>query len=134
VSQEHVDAVLRNFDAWERGDREAWVDSAHPEVEWYSEVARQVEGSEGIYRGHDGLRRYWDEWHLVWEVAIEVTETRDLGDTVLVLARVRARGEASGVDLERPIAFVFRFEDGLVRTGRAYFDTQQALADAGSGP
>ena len=43
-----------------------------------------------------------------------MTETRDLGDRVLILGRVRAQGEASGVDLEGPIAFLFEFADGLV--------------------
>jgi ketosteroid isomerase-like protein len=133
MAQEHIEVVLRNLDAWHRGDLDAWLAMAHPEVEWYSEVARRVEGSEVVYRGHDGLRGYWDEWRSVWDVDVEVEETRDLGDRVLVLGRVHAQGEASGVGLEGPIAFLFELEDGLIRRGRAYFDTDQALRDAGPG-
>ena len=63
---------------------------------------------------------------------IDVTETRDLGDTVLAFGRVRTRGRASGIDVDQPIAFVFEFEDGLGRRVRSYLDPQQAIEAAGS--
>jgi hypothetical protein len=31
------------------------------------------------------------------------------------------------VDIARPIALVYEFEDGLIRRARAYLDQQQAL-------
>lgn len=65
-----------------------------------SEVAQRMEGDETEYRGLEGMRRYWDEWHAVWAVTIEVAEVFDLGDTVVEVARVRARGGASGIDLQ----------------------------------
>ena len=131
MSQEHVEAVRRSLDGWNRGDFEAWVESAHPEVEWVSDVSRRIEGSETVYRGLAGMRRYWDEWHAGWEVKMDVTEIRDLGDTILAVANVRTRGGASGVDLEEPVAYVFEFEDGLARRVRSYLDPQQAFAAVG---
>jgi ketosteroid isomerase-like protein len=131
MSKENVEKVRRSLDGWNRNDVDAWLQFAHPEAEWISEVARQVEGSETVYRGTAAMRRFWDEWHSVWEVAIQVSEIRDLGDTVLVLARLRTRGEASGINLERPIAYVFEFEGGLARKVRAYLDPQQALEAVG---
>jgi ketosteroid isomerase-like protein len=122
--------VLRNLDAWERGDFDAWLDTTAPDVEWYSEVAGRVEGSDGRYLGHDGLRRYWDEWRSVWNVQIEVDEFREEAETVLALGRVHARGEGSGVGLEGPLALLFRLREGLITMGRAYFDTAQAERDA----
>lgn len=80
-----------------------------------------------VYRGLDGMRRDWDEWHALWDLTIDVTEIRDLGDSVLALARVRARGEVSGVDLESPIAYVYDFEEGMARKVRSYFDPQEAI-------
>jgi ketosteroid isomerase-like protein len=127
MSQEHVDAVRRNLEAWHVGDLDAWLGTAHPDVEWVSEIARRVENPDQVYRGHDGLRHYWDDWHSVWDVTIDVEEIRDLGDTAVALGRVRALGEASGVDLDGPIALVYEFEDGLIRWARAYLDQQQAL-------
>jgi ketosteroid isomerase-like protein len=131
MSQENVEKVRRSLDGWNRGDVDAWLQAAHPKIEWMSEIARQVEGSETVYRGTAEMHRYWDEWHSVWEVAIEVSETHDLGDTVPVLARLRTRGEASGINLEQPVAYVFEFDGGLARKARAYLDPQQALEAVG---
>ena len=100
--------VRGSFDGWNRGDVDAWLRVAHPEVEWTSEIVTRIEGAEAVYRGHAELRRYWDDWHSLWDVTIEVSEIRDLGDVVLVLGRIRTRGDASGIDLERTVAYVFR--------------------------
>jgi ketosteroid isomerase-like protein len=131
MSQEHVDAVRRSFDAWNRRDFDAWVELLHPEIEWVSELAAQFEGSGAASRGLTEMRRYWDEWHALWDMAIELTDVRDLGDTVIAIAHVRARGEASGVGLEQPIAYVIEFEDGLARRARSYFNKREALAAVG---
>jgi ketosteroid isomerase-like protein len=134
VSRENVEAVLRSLDGWNRGDVDAWLEPAHPDIEWVSEIAQRVEGAETVYRGKAELRRYWDEWHALWDVAIEVTETFDLGDKVLALADVRTRGGASGIDLERPIAYVFEFDDERrARRARAYFDPREGLEAVGLG-
>jgi ketosteroid isomerase-like protein len=51
MSQENVERVRSSLDAWNRGDVDAWLRSAHPEIEWFSEVARRLEGSETVYLG-----------------------------------------------------------------------------------
>jgi ketosteroid isomerase-like protein len=90
-----------------------------------------MEGDEAVLRGVAELRRYWDDWHSIWNLRIEPREMRDLGETVLVLGRLRARGEASGVALEQPVAYVFEFDGGLARRVRAYLDPQVALEAVG---
>ncbi len=132
MSQQNVETVRASLDAWNRRDPEAWLESAHPEVEWISEIARQVEGPGTVYRGKEELRRFWDDWHSAWDVRIEITDFRDLGDTIVALGRIRTLGEASGIRLERPIAYVFEFDDkGLARRVRAYLDQQRALEAVG---
>jgi ketosteroid isomerase-like protein len=131
MSQENVEIVETAFRAWNRGDRDGWLASAHPEVEWSSGIQRQVEGTETVYRGHAGLGRFWDEFHALWNFDIELSEIRDLGHSVLALGRIRATGKASGVEVERSIGYVFQFEDGLLRTGRGYLSPEEALEAAG---
>jgi ketosteroid isomerase-like protein len=131
MSEELVDKVLRSMEAWNRGDVDAWLEPAHPAIEWISEIVRRVEGAETVYRGVAEMRAYWEDWHATWDVNIDVTRTYDLGDTVVAVADVRTRGEASGIGLEREVAYVFEFEDGLARRARAYFDAQEALDAAG---
>jgi ketosteroid isomerase-like protein len=131
MSQENVEAVRRCLEGWNRNDLDAWLRDAHPEVEWFSAVSRAVEGAETVRRGLPEMRRFWDEWHSVWDLTVEIVETRDLGDTVIALGRMHTRGDASGVDLDSPVAYVFEFEAGLCRRVRAYLDHAEALEAVG---
>ena len=132
MSQESIEAVRRLIDAWNRGDVDSWLKTAHPDVEWSSAVLRQVEGSEAAsYRGHEELRRFWDEWHELWDLTIEPSDIRDLGEAVLVLARMHTRGNVSGVDLDREVGYVIEVDDGLIRKARAYLSAEAALEAAG---
>ena len=131
MSQEHVAMVRGIFDAWNRGDRDGWLSSTHPEVEWSSAILRQVEGRETVTRGRTELRRFWDDWHAVWDLQLEVTEVHDLGDTLVALASMRTKGKSSGAETERSVGYVIQLEDGLVRRVRAYLSEREALEAAG---
>ncbi len=126
-----MEKVRSCIDAWNRGDLDAWLAPAHPEIEWSSEVGRQVEGADSVYHGVAGLRRFWEEFRSVWELTIDDLETRRVGETVLALGQIRVHGEASGIDLDQPIAYVFEFDGGLARRVRGYLDRQEALEAAG---
>jgi ketosteroid isomerase-like protein len=130
MSRENVEVVRRALDGWNRGDIDAWLESVHPDIEWFSAILSQVQG-ETVHRGRAEMRQFWDEWHSVWDLTIGVSEIRDLGDTVLVLGGMRTRGKTSGVDLEGPVAYVFEFEGGLARRVRAYLDPSAALRAVG---
>ena len=131
MSQQNVDTARRAIDAWNRGDVNGYLELLHPRCEWYSDVIGRMEGTGTVYRGREEIRRFWDEWHSVWDLKIEISEYRDLGDTVLMLGRLRARGKGSGVDLDVPVAYVGEGEGGLIRRLRAYLDPQQALEAVG---
>jgi ketosteroid isomerase-like protein len=132
MSQENVEIVEALFRAWNNGDRDGWLAaSAHSEVEWSSAIQRQVEGAENVYRGRAELGRFWDEWHALWRLHVEVSEVRDLGDSVLAIAILRTTGKGSGVEVERPFAYVAQFEDGLLRSVRAYLSLEEALETVG---
>jgi ketosteroid isomerase-like protein len=131
MSQQNVDAVRRSFDGWNRGDFDAWLEAAHPDVEFYSEILKRIEGGETVLRGPAELRRFWNEWHSLWDLTIDLSEIRDLGDTIVALGRIRTRGKGSGVDLEGAVAYVFEFDGGLARNVRAYLNQSRALESVG---
>jgi ketosteroid isomerase-like protein len=131
VAQEHVEAVRRSLDGWNRDDFDACVSIAHPDIEWTSELAQRMHGPDTVYRGVEGFRHYWDEWHETWHVRLDVTEMLDLGDTVLVLAMTRALGDSSGVQFEQLMAYAYEFEDGMARRVRSYHDPERAFQALG---
>lgn len=85
------------------------------------------------YRGVAGLQTWLrdvDEQFSEWRIAVE--EVREVGDGVLTVSTVRARGRASGVALEFGSAAVARFsDDGLIARLRIYADVAEALAALG---
>ena len=131
MSRENVEVMRKCIDAWNRGDLEAWVETGHPDIEWSSEIARRLEGTERVYRGVPELLQFWEEWRSLWDVTIDIAEIRDLGETVVAIGRLSARGHASEVDLEGPIAYVGEFDGGLLRRMRAYLDPSDALDAVG---
>jgi hypothetical protein len=64
---------------------------------------------------------------------IHTDEFRDLGDCVVTLGRIRARG--GGMVIDRPAGWVWRFRDGKLAWGRVYASHEEALegADRGDG-
>lgn len=132
MSAQNVEAARRSLEGWNRGDFDAWVGQRHhPEVEFISALATHVEGGEAVWRGVAELRRFWDEWHSLWNLSVQVAEIRDLGDRVLAIGQFRVRAKASGVELESPVAYLFEFDGDLVRRVRAYLDPDEALRTVG---
>lgn len=125
-----VQRVLElNVGHWNADDRDAWLASWHEDCEWVSAVTSSVDGSRIVYRGHDGLKRFWEDNHEAWEhFKVDVMSVIDLGDgLVLMSGRVRARGRLSGVELDSPLLFVLRFREEQVLRGSAYLDPKSAL-------
>ncbi len=135
MSRENAEAMRRAIDVWNRGDFDAYLELVeelvHPEVEWYPVIAQLVEGQQTVYRGIAGMRRFWEDWHELFDFRFDETEIRDLGDTLLVLSYVSVTGRSSEVGLDAPLAMVVTFEDGLLIRSDSYLDHAEALEAVG---
>src|SRR3954447_23541890 len=127
MSQEKVDVVRRSLDGWNCAYFDSWGQNAHPDIEFWSAITRLTAGSDVRWRGIEEMRRYWDEWHSLWDLHVEVDEIRDLGETVVAFGRMTTRGKASGSELASPVAYVFEFERARFRRVSAYLEHTDAL-------
>jgi ketosteroid isomerase-like protein len=129
MSQENVEIARRAFDAWNRGDTEAWIEAWDEQAE-FRPMRAQLEGD--AYRGHAGLRRFVAEMSEEWEgFRFEVEEIRDAGEPLVATGRVKARGRVSGVDLDVPLALVGSARGGKIAFVRLYSSPGEALQAAG---
>jgi len=129
MSQENVEITLSAVDAWNRGDREALMALWDEEAEFFP-LRAQLEGKS--YRGHDGLERFLGEMAEEWEdVRFEIDEARDAGEQVVGIGRFRARGRASGVDINVPLGALTRVRHGKIVYGRFFSEPADALEAAG---
>jgi ketosteroid isomerase-like protein len=129
MSEENVEVALRAFDAWNRGDYEAWIKAFDTECE-FSPLRAQLEGQP--YRGHDGLRQFMRDVTDEWEsVRFGLSDIRDTGDQLVGLLRFKARGRISQAELDLPIGVVASVRDGKIFRVRMYSDPAEALEAAG---
>jgi hypothetical protein len=88
-----VTLYRRSVDAFNRRDWEAFAALMDVDVEAESRLS-QIEGS---YRGHEGLRRWWEDLlGAIPDYVLELDDVRDLGDSFTL---ARARGLASETPL-----------------------------------
>jgi ketosteroid isomerase-like protein len=124
------DLIATGVAAFNAGDIDGMLAPFHPEVE-FQPLRAVLEGT--IYRGHEGFRRWLEDMAEDWrEFALETIDVSDLGGgRVLVHGRVRARGRASGVELEATGAWLCQMRDGLIARLRFYRDVESAREAAG---
>jgi ketosteroid isomerase-like protein len=129
MSEENVEALRRGYAAVNRGDVDGLLIHVHPDVEFTSLIA-EAEGQ--TFRGHDGVRTWWEEVVLpLGRLHGEPEEVRDLGDTVVV--RVLGTYRPSGVEVRQTVWQVVRFRDGLATTWDFFRTEVEALEAAGPG-
>jgi ketosteroid isomerase-like protein len=117
------------MEAYSRGDYEGALRYFHPEIEWIPD--RSVMPDATVYRGHEGVRRFWETWAEVIEgmrLEIESCETTPDG-RVLAVTRAVGRGAGSGAAVaSRAFAQVAEFEEGMVVRVWLFGDPRRARA------
>jgi ketosteroid isomerase-like protein len=129
VSTENVQIVRRLLEAFNDRDLDAMLAGVHPEAELQS-LRAQLEGK--AYRGHEGVRQMLADFAEDWTfVRMDAKDFREADDQVVMLGRLRARGRASGVDLDVPIGIVWTLRDGKVVRAKTFSQQVDALRAAG---
>jgi uncharacterized protein len=131
MSEANAEIVRKSFDAIGRGDLESLLQLYDPEIEFQPLTGTQVET--GGYRGHQGVRRYFDEAAEVWdEVRPVAGEVTTIGDEVIVFGHCAIRGKASELETESACAWVVTVRDGRITRHRVFRTNDEALEAAGS--
>src|SRR5207302_10658368 len=89
-----------------------------------------VAGEGHPYIGHAGIRQYAHDVERVWQqLDLQPIEFDDVGDAIVVLGEVRARGAAGA--LREPTVWTWKFRDDLVIDCRVDSDVSAARAALG---
>jgi ketosteroid isomerase-like protein len=132
--ERNTQVVRKAFDAFTRRDVDAAVESMDPEVELHLPETAALAGEPSPYRGHDGVRRYFQHVKKVWErLEVFLHEYHETGDQVLVVGRVRAQGRDGRIG-DTPVHWVWQIEDGRITRGSVYTDREEARAAVGLSP
>ena len=129
MSQENVETVKRLIDAFNKRDVDAFAEITTPDFEWTTSMAA-VEGE--IFWGREGIDTYFGRMKESWDEFLALAdEYRDLGDRVLWLGRLEARGRSSGVPVSAPLDILYDLRDGKISRMHSYLDHGEALRAVG---
>jgi ketosteroid isomerase-like protein len=88
-------------------------DLIDPEFEFAPHITGGHEGVE--FHGFEGVLSFIGVQAETWEgLRAELSEVRASGDVVVAVGTIRARGRASGVDVEEPTVWLCRIRDGRI--------------------
>ena len=125
----NVATIRRGLEAFNRRDIAGLMETCTPDAEFVP-LRAVLEGV--TYKGEEGLHKFFADVGEEWsELSIEEQEVREIGDRVVLLGRFKARGRASGVEVDAPTAWLCDMRDGKVVRLQAYTDQQEAIAAAG---
>jgi ketosteroid isomerase-like protein len=126
MPEDNVGTVQSSYAAFHRRDLDEFLAHHDPDVEFRSLILEV----EGVYRGHDGLRSWWESVVDVfpdWQPQRE--DAREAGARVLLRVRVEGAGTGTGIGLERHAWNVVEVHDGRI-TSSAFFRTEEEALEA----
>jgi ketosteroid isomerase-like protein len=118
------------YPALNRRDVEAVLALFADDAEYLPFNVSIVEGSS--YRGHDGIRKFFDEAADTWEYLRAEPQTYEVvGEHIVVIGQLRACGRQSRVEVDSPAGWVWTIRGGKASRMRVYLDPAEALEAAG---
>jgi uncharacterized protein len=133
MSEQDVERIRRGVEAFNRGDVETVLEGLDPEVEWH---VPPIVPEKTVYRGHHGVKELLQSMQDSFDnFQIAVEEIVDAGDRVMVLAALRGRGKASGIEVETPsFGWVWTLREGKTVLVEVYPNRAETLEAVGLGP
>jgi ketosteroid isomerase-like protein len=130
MSQESVQTIRQILKAFNSEDIELILSFTHPDFEL--DVAPELSAEPDTYRGHDGMRRYWDSFHdALDEIRIQPERLCDAGEAVVVVMRLTAKGRRTAIAVEQRTAGVWSICEGKVVRIRSYASLSEAFGAVG---
>ena len=129
--QTGVQLVCEIVEALNRGDVDGMLERMHPDFEWRPLESSPVAG--GVYRGHEQVRRYVEDWMGTFEsLRLELEDPAELGDRVVAMVRGHGRGRASGLALDNRFCQLWTVRGGTAVGMEEYATRELALASVDS--
>jgi ketosteroid isomerase-like protein len=129
MSQENVEVVKAAFEAYNRGDLDAWLAEADPDIEWH--VLPEATDP-GPHRGRQVVLERAALWRqTLGDLRAEVLEYIDAGEYVVAPVRLRGRPPESDAEVVLDEVYVSKLRNGKVVELREYRTKAEALEALG---
>jgi ketosteroid isomerase-like protein len=131
MTQGNVEVAHELVRAINRLDPDAFLALVRPDVEW--DDREGWPGIQGVYRGRDGVRDWWERFLEVWEsVEVEIDDiTTGPNGSVVLEVTGAFRGGSSGVPTDIRAWEVLWIVEGLVARRQLTWSREAASKAAG---
>ena len=131
MSQENVEIVRRNYDAFASGGLDRWMTYWTDDLDY--RPAKGDLDDHGPIRGKAAMRAHIQDWIDTFEgYRFEPVELIDAGEAAVVaVERFGGRAKLSGVETDQTCGVVFTLRDGKIARCREYATRDEALEAAG---
>ena len=131
MSNENLEIVMRGTEAFNEGGVEALIPFIHPEFE--ATTPPNLASEPDTYRGHDGVRRWFDSFYEVMDDIRWDTHgfAKQVGEKVVIQFTLRARGKTTGLDFGQDAVMVWTLRDGKATRMVMYADPGEGMRAAG---
>lgn len=127
---EAAEIVQVGFKRLNADDVEGFLELVDPGIELHD--VPEIPGST-VYRGHDGIRRWWATvTESMEELRFELGEVTEGDGKIAVVTRAVGRGRGSGAEVDWTFTTVWGFRDGLISYHHGYSDHADALRAIGA--
>jgi len=129
VSAELFDQFAERFECWNQGELDR-MQAMYADDAVFDASAVFVDAAP--VRGHENLRRYWDElWEIWGGLRLDVLEVFEVGHGRYVVdVRLWGKGRRSGAEVDQRFAFLYTLgsEDQKIIRAQLLADVPAALA------
>ena len=131
MSQQAVDTVRDQFEAVNERDFQRAMSHYAEDVELVVHADAFLE--RGTFCGREAVGEWFGNWFRTFEpdYRFDITEARDLGGVVLLVANHHGRGRASGAEVHAETAYLYKVRDRKIVRAELYRDRAAALKAAG---
>jgi ketosteroid isomerase-like protein len=130
MSRENVEFLRQGYEALQRGDMETFKALSRERLD--PEFAFHHVWDGRVFKGFEGTMEWISDTRETWEdYSQELIEIIDMGEDVVVVVRLSARGGGSGVPVAQELGVVWRFEGNKAVRARSFTSRAEALEAAG---
>jgi ketosteroid isomerase-like protein len=130
MSRENVETVKAVIAAFNRGDWDAALSHATPDVKF--DTSRDLNETRGIHETREGAKPALERFHEPWQSwRSEIDEFVHIGEDVVVTRQTGTLRGRDGIEVRARTCAIWTFRDGAVSEFAHYTELEQALEAAG---